>query len=162
MEQIGKIAQQTVRELHQSNSSPQLKSESLLPKIQRKQDTGEYEISLFCDKLAEKQEITQGLMRLMNAFPKMEKEFWLILTERISANEFTSERFKKAIEYVLDNFQYKELNISDIIKFDRRVKLYTGKEFMNAQISGIHPSEFEKRTINDVVYWVRKVDLLNQ
>ncbi|MCL2651555.1 MAG: hypothetical protein FWD60_11100 [Candidatus Azobacteroides sp.] len=91
----------------------------------------------------------------------MEKEFWLILAERISANNFTSERLKQSVEHILDNFQYKELNIADVIKFDRRVKLYSGKEFMLMQMQGIHPSEFEKRVIDDIFYWVKKVDLLN-
>ena len=138
-----------------------MKSDSLSPKIQRKQDTGEFEISIYCDKIADKQEIKKGLNRLMGAFPKMEKEFWLILAERISANNFTSERLKQSVEHILDNFQYKELNIADVIKFDRRVKLYSGKEFMLMQMQGIHPSEFEKRVIDDIFYWVKKVDLLN-
>ncbi|KAA6324380.1 hypothetical protein EZS27_026288 [termite gut metagenome] len=76
-------------------------------------------------------------------------------------NEFTAKRLEEAVNHVLDNFQYKELNVSDIIKFDRRVKLYTGNEFVKAQMSGIHPSEFERREIDGTLYWVKKVDLLN-
>ena len=106
-------------------------------------------------------EIAVGIAKLNAAFPKMEQGFWSILAERIEANSFTTERIKQAVEHVLDNFQYKELNISDIIRFDRRVKLYTGSEFINSQMRGIHHSEFERRIINGVVYWVRKVDLLN-
>jgi hypothetical protein len=40
-----------------------------------------------------------------------------------------------------------------------QVKLYTGKEFVKAQMSGIHPSEFETREVNGVKVWVLKEDL---
>jgi hypothetical protein len=119
-------------------------------------------ISTYTDRLATKEEIAVGMAKLCVAFPKMENGFWSILAERIVANNFTKERIKSAVECVLDNFQYKELNVSDIIKFDSRVKLYTGNEFMNAQSKGIHPSEFEKREIEGKIYFVLKSDLLNQ
>jgi hypothetical protein len=107
-------------------------------------------------------ETAVAIKRLSVAFPQMRKEFWDLLAERISANGFSSERLKRAVENVLDNFQYRQLNISDIIRYDRRVKLYTGSEFMDAQIRGIHCSEFEKREVNGETYRVRKIDLLNQ
>ena len=91
----------------------------------------------------------------------MEEGFWNILTERIIANNFTKERIKQAVEYVIDNFQYKELNVADIIRFDRRIKLYTGGEYVLMQVKGAKSTEFEKRIINGTVYFVKKDDLLN-
>jgi len=90
----------------------------------------------------------------------MEHHFFNILAERIVDNDFTEKRLIDAVNFVIDNFPYKEINVSDIIKFDRRVKLYTGNEFMNAQMSGIHPSEFERREIEGVKYWILKSDLI--
>jgi len=119
-------------------------------------------LSLYGDKFPEKEDFIAASNRLSISFPKMTKEFFVLLTEFVVKKEFTAKRLSDAVNHVIANFQYKELNISDIIKFDRRVKLYTGKEFVIAQMNGIHPSEFEKRIINDVVYWVRKIDLLNQ
>ena len=92
----------------------------------------------------------------------MQPEFWNVLAERIVSVGFTSKRLKNAIENVIDNFQYKELNISDIIKYDRRVKLYTGKEFCEAQLNGTPANEFEKMKIDGVNYFAKKVDLLNK
>ena len=90
----------------------------------------------------------------------MEHHFFNILAERIVENDFTEKRLIDAVNYVIDSFPYKEINIADIIKFDRCVKLYTGKEFMSAQMSGIHPYEFEMREIDGVKYWILKSDLI--
>jgi hypothetical protein len=125
----------------------------------RRNEKGELSISEFTDELATSSEIAVGVSKICASFPRMEPEFWNILAERIRANRFTSERLRQAVEFVLDNFQYKELNISDIIKFDRRVKLYTAGEFAYAQTTGIDPSEFEKREIDGVMYRVLKADL---
>jgi hypothetical protein len=43
-----------------------------------------------------------------------------------------------------------------------KLKLYTGKEFVKAQMSGIHPSEFESREVNGVKFWVLKEDLIKE
>lgn len=92
----------------------------------------------------------------------MPEEFFILLTEFILKEKFTAKRLEDAVNHVIRNFQYKEFNISDIIKFDKRVKLYTGKEYISMQMQGFHTSEFEKRVINDEVYWVKKIDLLNK
>ena len=89
----------------------------------------------------------------------MEKAFFDVLAERIIENDFTEKRLIDAVSHVIDNFHYKELNIADVIQFDRRVKLYTGEEYMSAQMSGKQPSEFEKRTIDGTMYFVLKTDL---
>ena len=123
-------------------------------------ENNELSINIYTDKQAERKEIANKIAELCIAFPKMEEGFWTILTERIVANNFTAERLKNAVDHVLDNFQYKELNIADIIKFDKRVKLYTGHEFMSAQASGISPNDFEKRVIENETYWIKKIDLV--
>ncbi|MDR1553341.1 MAG: hypothetical protein LBS69_07760 [Prevotellaceae bacterium] len=94
------------------------------------------------------------------AFPKVEKSFFDLLAERIDAHDFTEERLSDAINHVIDNFQYKEPNVSDIIRFDRRIKLYTGNEFVNAQMNGIHCSKFQMREIDCVKFWILKEDLI--
>ena len=61
----------------------------------------------------------------MTAFPKMGDPFFNLLAERVRANKFTTKRLNDAINHLIDNFNYKELNIADIIKFDKRAKLYS-------------------------------------
>lgn len=100
--------------------------------------------------------------RLKAAFPKMSdnKEFFNLLSERVVANGFSNERLKDAVNHVLDNFQYKELVISDIIKFDRRVKLYTYGEVVNMVTKGNATwVDFEIRKINGNHFRIKKTDL---
>lgn len=91
----------------------------------------------------------------------MKEEFFNILSERISDNNFSNERLKDAVNHVLDNFQYKELNISDIIRFDKRIKLYTYNEVCTLVTKGLVSfDEYEVKTINDSTFWVKKTDLM--
>ena len=160
MEQIKQLTQQTVGRLHQSNSLPQLQTDSQGLNTIKRSEKGELSISLYFDNFAEKSDIAVGIAKLCASFPRMEQSFWSLLAERIVENNFSKERIKEAVDYILDNFKYKELNIADIISFDRKVKLYTCSEFMQAQMNGIHPSKFEMREINDVKFWVLKEDLI--
>lgn len=87
----------------------------------------------------------------------MEDDFFDILSERIVANNFTEERLKDAVNSVIDNFQYKELNISDVIRFDKKEKLYTYQEVANLVTQGKASfDDFDKREIDGKIYRVRK------
>lgn len=87
-------------------------------------------------------------------------DFFNLLSERVVANGFSNERLKDAINHILDNFQYKELVISDIIKFDRKVKLYTYSEVVSMVTKGLATwSDFEIREINGNHFRVKKADL---
>ncbi|MCL1942003.1 MAG: hypothetical protein FWF54_00395 [Candidatus Azobacteroides sp.] len=125
-------------------------------------DGGTLELSLYADEFPTVEDFMAASNRLSIAFPKMTKEFFVLLTEFAVKHEFTAERLSDAVNHVIADFRYRELNISDIIRYDRRVKLYTAGEFMKAQMSGTHPSEFEKREIDGKIYRVLKADLLNQ
>ena len=85
------------------------------------------ELSLYEGSLSEMC-IAKNMRKLQLAFPKQSKEFFNILAERLVANGFTDERLTDAVNNVIDNFEYKELNISNIIKFDKKVKLYNHKQ----------------------------------
>jgi hypothetical protein len=117
-------------------------------------------LSVYSDNLPGDRTIAMQIARLKVSFPRMERYFFDILAERIADNDFTEKRLIDAVNYVIDNFPYKELNVADIIRFDRRVKLYTGSEFCNAQMNGIHASEFEKKEINGIKFWILKKDLI--
>ena len=118
-------------------------------------------VSLYRDNEASPRDIAVSMKRLELAFPKMESAFFDLLAERIIANGFTAERLKDAVNHVLDNFQYKELNISDIIRFDRRAKLYTYSEVCQLITAGKAVMEdFEMREINGTVFRIKKADLV--
>lgn len=126
-----------------------------------KNSNGEMSVSLYNGRSADPNEIAVGMKRLKVAFPKMDNAFFNLLAERVMDNGFSSERLKHAINHVLDNFQYKELNISDIIRFDKRVRLYSYNEVCVLVSKGLASfTDFEKREINGTVYRVLKSELV--
>ena len=126
-----------------------------------KSSDGSLMVSLYQGGEASGTDIAVSMKRLQTAFPKMDNAFFNLLAERVLDNGFTAERLKDAVNHVLDNFQYKELNISDIIRFDRRAKLYTYGEVCQLVTSGKAGWEdFEKREIGGKVYRVKISDLV--
>ena len=95
------------------------------------------------------------------AFPVIDPEYISVLSERLVSNGFTDRRLKDAIGYVIDKFSYKKPNISDIIGFDKKAKLYTYNEayrlIEKGEVSGFN--EFEIVEINGIKYRVKKSEL---
>jgi len=90
----------------------------------------------------------------------MSKEFFVLLTEFLVKEKFTKQRLKEAVNHIITTFKYKELNISDIIQFDKRVKLYTYNE-VTAMVLKSQASfdDFEIREVNGKKFRVKKTDL---
>jgi len=137
-----------------------LKSEWGLQRL-KKTEKGELELSLYDDNLPEKKNFETAANRLSIAFPKMTKEFFLLLTEFVIKDGFTVKRLEDAVNHVISNFQYKELNISDIIKFDKRIKLYSYNEVVIMVQKNAEFEDFEHRKIDGKTYWVKRTDLFN-
>lgn len=153
-----KIAE-LIPQMTTKTSCAMLRQES--PAAITKSSDGQMAVSLYQDNDASPNEVAVSIKRLELAFPKMERGFFDLLAERIIANSFTSERLKDAINHVLDNFQYKELNISDIIRFDKRARLYSYNEVCVMVSKGQASfTDFEKREIDGTVYRVLKKDLI--
>jgi hypothetical protein len=151
---------QAVGDLQSPNSTPQLSLASHLPPQVKKTNNG-LELSLYVGEKPTANDFKVAANRLSIAFPKMTKEFFLLLTEFVSNEGFTASRLKDAVTHVLANFQYKELNISDIVKFDRRAKLYTYDEVCTLVTQyKARFSDFEIRKINGETFRVKKTDLL--
>lgn len=158
--QIKEILTEKASVLPFKTSKPQ--SNSDLPSVQQspqQRQVAENEYSIYDDEPAKKEQIIQSLKKLAIAFPAMNEEFYLLLAETIADNKMSAQRLKDAVKYVINDFKFKELNISDIVKFDKSVKHYTGAEFMNMQMQGYHFSEFETRKINNETFFVLKSDL---
>lgn len=97
------------------------------------------------------------MARLKTAFPKMENGFFSLLTERLKSNHFSGKRLKDAINHVIDNFQYKELTVADIVRFDRRQKLYTYSEVCSMVTKGAASfDDFKIVEIDGTAYRVMK------
>jgi hypothetical protein len=85
---------------------------------------------MYVDDVATKESVKSELRRLHAAFPDITADYIILLTERVISNKFTLRRLRDAVNNVIDNFQYKVPNISDIIKFDKKVKLLTYDEML--------------------------------
>ena len=115
-----------------------------------------YSVSKYQGQLTPNVLATQ-IKKLQTAFPKQTLDFFNILVERIKANGFSDERLIDAVNNVIDNFQYKELNISDIIKWDKREKLITYNQLLGIVSSGKGKwDEYEIVEIDGKKLWRQK------
>lgn len=117
---------------------------------------GHYEISSYGKGETTPEVLASEIKKLRVAFPSREPAFFNLLTERIIANGFTDERLRDAVGKALDTFSYKEINISDIIRFDRHVRLYTYPELCDMVAGGHSCGNFEMREIDGRKYWIEK------
>lgn len=123
--------------------------------------TKDNQISLYTDKKPERTDYEQAVSRLSIAFPRMKGEFFILLTEFLIKENFTKKRLTDAVNHIIANFQYKELNISDIIQFDRKIKLYTYNEVTEMVLKHqASYSDFEIREIDGKKFRVKKTDLI--
>lgn len=123
---------------------------------------GELALSLYSDTCATPDEIAKSIKRLRAAFPKMGNGFFDVLYERLVKNGFTGQRLEDAVNHVIDSFQYKELNVADIVSYDKRVRLYTYTQICDEIANGRATTDDYERVERDGKnYWVKKVDLEN-
>lgn len=115
------------------------------------------ELSIYLDKLTDVG-VAKNIRKLQTAFPKQSKEFFNVLAERLVANGFTDQRLTDAVNNVIDNFQFKELNISDIVRFDKTVRLYSYQEACRLVTEkGYEFSrDLQRTSVDDRVFWIMK------
>jgi len=120
------------------------------------------EMSLYSDNLTPDCVVVE-LKKLEINFPTIDKLFIDLLSERLVANNFTNKRLRDAVAYLIDNFKYQKPKVSDIIGFDKKIKIYTYYEIYSmiekGESSGFE--EFEKVEINGVIYRIKKSDKIN-
>ena len=102
--------------------------------------------------------VAKNMRKLQSAFPKQSKEFFNVLAERLIATGFTDQRLTDAVNNVIDNFQYKELNVSDIVQFDKKIRLYTYPEACKLVTKDGYEfgKDLQRITMDDRVYWMIK------
>jgi hypothetical protein len=89
------------------------------------------EISIYRDNVASPLILAQESAKIQVAFPKLDKLFFTILTERLVKNEFTEQRLKDAVGYLMDNFKYQTPTVADIISFDKKISLISQLELLD-------------------------------
>ncbi|GAB6393734.1 MAG: hypothetical protein MdMp024_0046 [Bacteroidales bacterium] len=136
---------------------PSLPATALAPQRVTKTDKGELALSLYDDAPCTPDDVAVAIRTLSICF-NMQAQFWAILTERIIANAFTKRRLQSAVDYVLDNFKYKDLSVANIITFDKSVKLLTPLEIaaIRRQHGDAAAEDYERVRIGDRVFYVSK------
>jgi chemotaxis regulatin CheY-phosphate phosphatase CheZ len=131
-------------------------SSRALPEEWRK--TQANELSLYQGSLSDRG-VAKNIRKLQSAFPKQSKEFFNVLAERLIANGFTDDRLTDAVNNVIDNFKFKELNIADIVHFDKKMKLYTYKEACKLVTEGGYEfgKDLQRISVDDKVFWTLKI-----
>ncbi len=61
----------------------------------------------------------------------MSDEFFVLLTERIVKTKMSSQRLEYAVNNVIDNFRYNQLNIADILSTDIRCRVLSYHEMVD-------------------------------
>lgn len=114
-------------------------------------------ISIYSGTPATPLEIASETAKIAVSFPSLDKLFFTILAERLIKNNFTIDRLKDAIAYLIDNFHYPKPSIADIISFDKKVKLYSYNEVtVLIDQNKARFEDFYNHWVGDVLYRVKK------
>ena len=119
------------------------------------------EISIYKGELTTKEMINQ-VKRLKSAFPNAEPGFFDLVMERAKETGFTNTRLVDAVNNVIDNFRYPQPMVSDVISFDRRVKLHSYLD-MTEKVNRGGASvwdNFEVRDFDGTKFWIEKSDIV--
>lgn len=119
------------------------------------------EMSLYNDSLTPDCVVTE-LGKLKTNFDTIDA-FIDLLSERLIANNFTNKRLRDAVGYLIDNFKYQKPKVSDIIGFDKKIRIYTHSEAYSlierGEVSGF--KDFEMIEINGGRFRIKKSDKIN-
>jgi len=107
-------------------------------------ETGDrhYEISVYSDAPATDTEIAAHMRRLMIAFPNQDPAFWALLTDSVRRNSLSRQRLADAVNHIIDTNSYPTLKIAEVIKFDKRKRVYTYADVLRFVDQGAKFSDF--------------------
>ncbi len=88
------------------------------------------EISIYKGGIISNESIIKYSIKIRYAFPALPPEFYDVLLEMVKEENFTDERFRDSVHYVIKNCHYPTPTIADFISFDRRFKVFTYDEML--------------------------------
>lgn len=100
------------------------------------------------------------MAKLKYVFPRNGDGFFNVLAERVTARRMSVRQLNDAVNHVIDNNQYGELRVSDIVGFDQRVKLYGYNEataLIGKEIEST--ADLRRIEIGGKNYWAKRCDL---
>ncbi|MDR1348277.1 MAG: hypothetical protein LBJ63_07650 [Prevotellaceae bacterium] len=130
-------------------------------------ENGGLSLSLYDDNPAADKDFSKAIARLNLAFPNAfntaeeRNGFYALLIEVFKRENFTAKHVEDAVFNAIKTCgTYRYICIADIVKFDKKVKLYTYGGYCDLISSGLAAHEdFGKRQIDDRTYWFLKKDL---
>ena len=134
----------------------------LSPFVRAEQDGNS--ITTYRDRKATADDVKMAIGKLDAAFPnsfRTEEEknrFYAILTEMVIRQGLSSKQLSDAIYNCLVNCKtYKQINISDIVGYDKRLKLYSYNEMGIMVTKGeAEMSDFYRIKIKDKFFYIKK------
>ena len=126
--------------------------------LQQRREIYRGEISVYHGEKATEKDIKSECRKLLAAFPEATNDYLIVLIERLADNGFTAQRVKDAINNVIDSCPYKKPSISEIISFDKKVKLYTYNEIQAKGFQGCKDAfeNYERVNINGQWRYIEK------
>lgn len=121
-------------------------------------------LTVYRDRKATADDVKMGIGKLDAAFPnsfRTENEktkFYAILTEIVIRQGLSSRQLSDAIYNCLINSKtYKQINVSDIVGYDKRLKLYSYNEMTIMVTNGeAECSDFYRVKIRDKYFYIKK------
>jgi hypothetical protein len=77
-------------------------------------------VSIYKGNLTDKG-IIEGVAVIKKAFPALPLDFYDVLIDRLRVNEFSDNRFRDAVVYVIDVCVYPTPTIANFISYDKRI-----------------------------------------
>lgn len=118
----------------------------------------EYSITTYTGELTQ-ENVVRNFARIKACFPAISPEFYKVLMERIKEKGFSDDRLSDSVNNLIDNFQYPNPTLANILSFDRKVKVLDYNQVC-ALIGKQEASfdNFSKIFIREKMFYVRTSD----
>lgn len=136
-----------------------------MQKLQQ-EDLNDSRISIYGSGNVTPEAFAHGVVKIKKAFPKLPETWYDILDEALDAEDFTDERFKDAVWYLIRTCVYPEPTIANILGYDKKVQVYTMRELQKKHADSYYPGsrsdpindEYAKIELNGELRLVKKED----
>ena len=118
----------------------------------------EYSITTYTGELTQ-ENVVRNFARIKACFPAISPEFYKVLMERIKEKGFSDDRLSDSVNNLIDNFQYPNPTLANILSFDRKVKVLDYNQVCT--LIGKHEAsfnDFSKIFIREKMFYVRTSD----
>lgn len=129
-----------------------------------KADNGSMSISLYNDQPADEAAWAVQALRITSVFPEVGSNaaFMNELSKAVARKRMTAKQLEDAIDNLVDNCKYPRFSISEVVSYDKKVRLYSHAECCEICSHGVSWNDtFDTVKVDGKVFWVKKVDVVN-